>query len=101
MSRLSELQYHKKAAQEVREAYLWYGERDRKTAQLFAGEINLAIEKIRRSPKRWPRYDGSLRRYVLHGFPFQIIYSLDAAGKVYVLAVGHTRKRPGYWTYRK
>ena len=101
MSSISELQYHKEASEEVRSAYLWYAERDQKTARLFAGEINLAIEKIRRSPKRWPRYDDSVRRYVLHGFPFQIIYYLDAAGTVYVLAVAHTRKRPGYWTYRK
>ena len=101
MSSISELQYHKAASQEVREAYLWYAERDRKTARLFASEIKLAIEKIRRSPKRWPRYDGSVRRYVLHGFPFQIIYYLDTAGSVFVLAVAHTRKRPGYWTHRK
>ena len=101
MSSLSELQYHKEASQEVREAYLWYAECDRKTARLFAGEINLAIEKIRQSPERWPRYDGSVRRYVLHGFPFQIIYYLDAASTVYVLAVAHTRKRPGYWMRRK
>jgi toxin ParE1/3/4 len=94
------LQYHKAASQEVREAYLWYAERDQKTARLFAGEISLAIEKIRRSPKRWPKYDGSVRRYVFHGFPFQIIYNLDAAGTVHVLAVAHTRKRPGYWKSR-
>jgi plasmid stabilization system protein ParE len=101
MSSLSELQFHKEASQEVREAYLWYAERDQKTARLFAGEINIAIEKIRRSPKRWPRYDGSVRRYVLHSFPFQIVYYLDGANKVIVLAVAHTRKRPGYWTYRR
>ena len=101
MSSLSELQYHKQASQEVREAYLWYAERDRKTAQLFADEIDQAIQKVRRSPKRWPIYDGSVRRYVLHGFPFQIIYYLDAADTIYVLAVAHTRKRPGYWTHRK
>jgi hypothetical protein len=100
MSSLSELQYHKAASQEVREAYLWYAECDQKTARLFAGEISLAIEKIRRSPKRWPKYDGSVRRYVLHGFPFQIIYNLDAAGTVCVLAVANTRKRPGYWKSR-
>ena len=101
MSSLAELQYHKEASLEVQEAYLWYAERDQKTARLFAGEVNVAIEKIRRSPKRWPRYDGSVRRYVLHGFPFQIIYYPDATGTVYVLAVAHTRKRPGYWTHRK
>jgi plasmid stabilization system protein ParE len=101
MSSISELQYHKGASEEVRDAYLWYAERDRKTARLFASEINLAIEKIRRSPKRWPRFDGDVRRYVLHGFPFQIIYYLDAAGTIYVLAVAHTRKRPGYWIHRK
>jgi len=101
MSSLSELQFHKEASQEVREAYLWYAERDQKTARLFAGEINIAIEKIRRSPKRWPRYDGSVRRYVLHSFPFQIVYYLDGANTVIVLAVAHTRKRPGYWTHRK
>ena len=101
MSSLSQLQYHKEASKEVREAYLWYAERDRKTARLFAGEINLAIEKIRQSPTRWPRYDGGVRRYVLHDFPFQIMYYLDAARTVIVLAVAHTRKRPGYWAHRK
>jgi hypothetical protein len=101
MSSLPELQFHKDAFEEVQAAHLWYRERDRRIARFFREELERAIENIRRSPKRWPIYGSSLHRYLLHGFPFQVIYYLDTHGTVVVLAVAHTRKRPGYWVHRK
>lgn len=40
-----------------------------------------------------------LRRFVLHRFPYVIVYLVDP-GEIVVLAVAHTRRRPGYWRRR-
>jgi toxin ParE1/3/4 len=39
------------------------------------------------------------RRYLLHRFPFQIVYR--ARGEtIEVVAVAHLKRRPGYWKSR-
>ena len=40
-----------------------------------------------------------LQQYRLKRFPFSIIY-LEKADRVWIVAVAHPSRRPGYWGYR-
>lgn len=40
-----------------------------------------------------------IRKYVVHRFPFVVWVSDDGDDRV-VVAVAHTRRRPGYWRHR-
>lgn len=62
-------------------------------------EFQRAISAVAEAPERWPAYLSRCRRYVLHQFPFSIVYRiLDE--EVVVLAVAHGHRRPGYWRKR-
>jgi hypothetical protein len=39
------------------------------------------------------------RRYLLHKFPFSVVY-LERPDFIEVIAVAHHRRKPGYWSKR-
>jgi toxin ParE1/3/4 len=39
------------------------------------------------------------RRFVLHRFPFSVVY-LDEADELNIVAVAHNKRKPGYWKAR-
>ena len=93
------LEFHSEAASEYLSALTWYRDRSLNTARRFELEFSQAIEQIHRFPDRWPIYSAGCRRYLLRRFPFQIIYQ-KLANAVFVVAVAHTHRRPGYWKDR-
>jgi plasmid stabilization system protein ParE len=42
---------------------------------------------------------GPLRRVFVKRFPYFVLYAVEAS-RIYVLAVAHSRQRPGYWRLR-
>ncbi|MEO7861103.1 MAG: type II toxin-antitoxin system RelE/ParE family toxin, partial [Nitrospirales bacterium] len=62
-------------------------------------EITAAISRIREAPDTWPEYRRGTRRFLVHRFPFAVIYSQRSTGLL-VVAVMHLKRRPGYWTSR-
>jgi plasmid stabilization system protein ParE len=94
-----EVNFHPKAVQELRAAFLWYFDRDPIVAQSFKAEIDHAIEMIVEDPNRWPKWRHAERKYVFPRFPFNLIYRFNM-GTVEVIAVAHQKRKPGYWQKR-
>jgi hypothetical protein len=65
----------------------------------FRREVLAAVEVIRAVPQRWPVRTSGTRTYFVHRFPFGVVY-LELPTKIWVVAVAHTRRRPGYWKGR-
>lgn len=87
------------AEMELWEAVQFYENRCAGLGLDFEREIKVAIEFIQQSPERWPvRKDGT-RRYLIHRFPYFVIYVLRK-DHVWVVAFAHCRRRPGYWSGR-
>jgi plasmid stabilization system protein ParE len=93
------LRIHPAAVEEAEAAAVWYAQRSRRAAQRFLDELDRAIGEIGRYPGRYPSFDFGTRRMVLQRFPFVIIFREGAAG-VEVIAIAHSRRRPGYWRDR-
>lgn len=92
---------HPEAADEARRARLWYEARSTPAARNFAQKLEVAIDHILDSPEGWPFIDEPYRRYLMHRFPFGLIYRYDSDGDtVTIFAVAHLKRRPGYWTDR-
>jgi toxin ParE1/3/4 len=87
------------ALAEAESATAWYAERDPKIAAAFAVEIEQALERILVAPERWPAHLHGTGRVLLKRFPFQIVYR-DQLERILVVAVAHTKQRPGYWGKR-
>jgi hypothetical protein len=65
-------------------------------------EIDAALDTIRRFPEvgaPW-KHRTDRRVFVLSRFPFTLPYQLSGS-EIVVLALAHTRKRPGYWSRRR
>jgi hypothetical protein len=93
------LEFHPEAEQEYLTALAWYRERSMVAAINFASEFERATARIREAPQRWPLYFADCKRYILHQFPFSIVYRTFPSQTV-VLAVAHGHRRPGYWKSR-
>ena len=90
---------HPEAIAEAQAANRWYRERSASAAEAYLAELDLAVEAIAENPEMWPRYVHGTRRYILHRFPFYLVYR-ETADRLEIIAVAHGRRKPGYWKNR-
>ncbi|MCC7386497.1 MAG: type II toxin-antitoxin system RelE/ParE family toxin [Deltaproteobacteria bacterium] len=90
---------HPLAEEEASAAAAWYAERDPAVSAAFFDELDQALDRIAEAPRRWPRHLAGTRRPMLHRFPYAVIYR-EEPGRIFVIAVAHGHRRPGYWTGR-
>jgi len=58
------------------------------------------VAEIQEAPQRWSFERGTkVQRRRMERFPYTIFYSNNLR-EVYILAVAHTSRRPGYWKTR-
>jgi len=65
----------------------------------FAEDVFAAIARIVKYPEAWPLLSRRARRCLTTRFPYGVIY-LAKDAHVYVIAVAHSHRRPGYWQSR-
>lgn len=65
----------------------------------FGNEIEKAVQTIADQPDRWPLRNDGTRRYLVHRFPYLIVYSYEN-DQVWILAFAHCKRRPTYWQNR-
>jgi len=87
------------AEAEFREAFLWYFERSPLAADAFRTEVFDAVDGLEEHADMWPEDEDGTRKCGLRHFPYTVFYEV-AASNVTVMAVGHQRRRPGYWRER-
>lgn len=78
----------------------WYLERSEAAAAQFVEEVQHALEKIAAAPGRWPPAKYGTRRFLLHRFPFSVVYR-ELPDVIQIVAVAHCHRRPGYWKERE
>ena len=93
------LEFHPEALAELERAKTWYDSQRPGLGESFFQEITTAISRIREAPSTWPEYQRGTRRFLVHRFPFAVIYGQGSRGLL-VVAVMHPKRRPGYWTSR-
>lgn len=99
MARSKRYRLHPLAWEEIDDADNWYRQRNVEASNDFVAEVFDAIKSIRLAPRRWPEYIYKTRRFVLDRFPYAIIY-LDTPELVDIVAVAHSKRKPGYWKRR-
>jgi hypothetical protein len=66
----------------------------------FIDAVRSAITHACNAPQRWRLFDGEIRRVLVHVFPYAVLYSIED-GFIYIIAVMHCSREPGYWKTRK
>jgi plasmid stabilization system protein ParE len=82
---------------EVQSWYLEHG--GLPAAERFNAEFARVSGTLAESPKLWAEYEPGIRRALFRRFPYALHYMLQS-DHVYVLALTHQRRRPGYWRNR-
>ena len=93
------LEFHPAALAELELAKAWYDAQRPGLGGSFFHEITAAVSRIRETPNAWPEYKRGTRRFLVHRFPFAVIYS-QHSNSLLVVAVMHLKRRPGYWQSR-
>jgi mRNA-degrading endonuclease RelE of RelBE toxin-antitoxin system len=65
----------------------------------FEEQIRHSLLRIQQYPQVWPPERKEIRRYIVHKFPYKILYSIQD-DKIVVLAFAHLHRQPDYWVAR-
>ena len=87
------------AEEEMTEASLFYEAASVGLGNDFLSDVERAIDVLCEHPNLGREVGFGLRRWLLHRFPFSIIYSVEPDA-VLIVAVAHYRRRPDYWKER-
>jgi plasmid stabilization system protein ParE len=86
---------------ELEHSRAWYEERADSLGTEFLREVDRAISTVRDAPTIWPFHneDRGIRRYLVHRFPYGVIYRISNL-TIQIVAVMHLRRHPDYWRRR-
>jgi len=65
----------------------------------FKQEVKRAINIIKKMPNIGSPESENIRRYILHKFPYKVLYSIEK-DHIYVIAIAHLHREPMYWINR-
>jgi toxin ParE1/3/4 len=91
--------YHPEADLEITEAAEFLERRRHEAGEKFLREIEDAIERLQREPNLWRVRPGSVRKYTTRNYKYQIWYQVTE-NEIYIIAVAHPSRKPGYWRKR-
>jgi hypothetical protein len=57
------------------------------------------IQNVRRDPKRFRHFDPPAQQNFSTVFPYAVIY-FEQTDRIWILALMHLKRRPGYWKSR-
>ena len=97
---MTPVRFLEEAQDEFLEQISYYEERQKGLGDRFRESVEAAIALASAHPKLGSPWKLRTRRTFLRGFPFSVVYRIEAAELV-VFAVAHFRRRPSYWRRRK
>lgn len=92
--------FHPEAENEFNEAIDYYEDIEPGLGYDFAIEVHSTIIRSVNFPKAWTALEGDVRRSLVRRFPYGILYSEEEGG-IFIVAVMHLHRKPGYWKHRR
>lgn len=90
---------HREALEEFDAAAAYYAQVDLGLGQRFYAVIDQLIDEACQSPGTFRYIRKPARRHFTREFPYGIIY-VERRDDIWILAVMHLRRKPGYWQHR-
>jgi plasmid stabilization system protein ParE len=92
--------FHAEARAEFDDAVRYYQAKSPEVRERFVAAVSEAISLVCEYPELGTPVESGLRRVIVRGFPYSVIYDLQD-GTAFIQAVAHVRRRPGYWHGRE
>jgi toxin ParE1/3/4 len=101
---MREVRFDPDAIEELENAVRWYEDQREGLSIELLDEIDDAIAAAAEGGPRCRSIDGVadelvVKRVLVHRFPY-IVYFVEVAEAVRIIAIAHERRRPGYWKQR-
>ena len=92
------------AKQELLDVVRWYENEQSGLGGQFLDELERQLERIRKSPLDFPKWEFSARRYdvrraELGRFPQRILFVVNPS-ETWIAAISHPSRAPKYWIKR-
>jgi toxin ParE1/3/4 len=91
--------FHPGATEEYISAVQYYADISPKLGHRFHLELERVIYEVCRIPERFFRFSPPAQRALARKFPYSLVY-LNQPDRVWIVAVMHAKRRPGYWRER-
>jgi toxin ParE1/3/4 len=91
--------YHRLAAKELIDSALFYNQRRAGLGEECLTEVEAVLERIRTQPELGRPEPHGTRSYRTKRFPFRVLYDAQP-DRIWIVAVAHLSRRPGYWARR-
>jgi plasmid stabilization system protein ParE len=90
---------HPKAREEIAGAVVYLEQQRPDYGTIFSNEIDAGIKRIIGAPDRWSMKAAGFRKYLAQRFKYLIWYR-ETEDEIYIIAVHHSARKPGYWKQR-
>lgn len=90
---------HPEADDEFAAAVRYYSEISPELGVRFYREMERLLREVCEQPKRFWQFDPPARRHLSGDFPYAIVF-LEKPDVVWIVAVMHMKRCPGYWRER-
>jgi plasmid stabilization system protein ParE len=87
------------ASAEFADAVRWYEQKRTGLGGEFFDAVTHAIELLRARPESGTAANRT-RSWLITRFPYRVIYRVRD-DDIYIVAIAHTSRRPGYWKNRQ
>jgi len=92
--------FHQDAEAEFYAAVAYYEDQRQGLGADLQSEIEHAVHSVQLSPQTFPRHgDQGVQKCVVRRFPYTL-FILELYDYIWIVAVAHQKRRPGYWTKR-
>jgi plasmid stabilization system protein ParE len=91
--------FHPEADEEYVHAVQYYADIALELGNRFYDEIERLIGEVCTDPERYRKFNPPARRHFSRDFPYAVIF-LEKTDCVWIVAVMHMKRRPGYWRER-
>lgn len=84
------------AKQELDDAVRYYEIQVQGLGKRFRREVRRGARRIAQYPEAGSAERGEVRKYLLHKFPYKLLYSIELE-HLFIIAVAHQHRKPDYW----
>ena len=92
--------FHPEAQAELIAAARYYEDQAENLGLDFISAVDRTNQRLATFPEGGRPFGSRLRRLLVPGFPYGLVYRAES-DRVFVVAVAHVRRRPGYWRSRE
>jgi toxin ParE1/3/4 len=92
--------FHSGAELDLLSATSHYENQRKGLGREFRQEIEAAVARIRENPREFPSHtEPGTRKCLVRRFPYTIFFA-ELEDSLWMVAIAHHKRRPGYWSRR-